>query len=38
LIAATGAELRVKRVPVDDGKRSQGYLLDDVTKACKSRK
>lgn len=38
LIAATGAELRVKRVPVDDGKRSQGYLLDDVTKAIKSRK
>lgn len=38
LIAATGAELRVKRVPVDDGKRSQGYLLDDVTKARKSRK
>ncbi|MER5694919.1 FtsK/SpoIIIE domain-containing protein [Streptomyces mirabilis] len=38
LIATTGAELRVKRVPVDDGKRSQGYLLDDVTKALKSRK
>jgi S-DNA-T family DNA segregation ATPase FtsK/SpoIIIE len=38
LIAATGAELRVKRVPVDDGKRSQGYLLDDVMKARKSRK
>jgi S-DNA-T family DNA segregation ATPase FtsK/SpoIIIE len=38
LIAVTGAELRIKRVPVDDGKRSQGYLLDDVTKARKSRK
>lgn len=38
LVDATGAELRVKRVPVDDGRRSQGYLLDDVTKALKSRK
>jgi S-DNA-T family DNA segregation ATPase FtsK/SpoIIIE len=38
LVDATGVELRVKRVSVDDGKRSQGYLLDDVTKALKSRK
>lgn len=38
LISATGVELRVKRVSVDEGKRSQGYLLDDVTKALKSRK
>ncbi|MFD6496780.1 hypothetical protein, partial [Streptomyces sp. NPDC060188] len=38
LITTTGADLRVKRVPIDEKRRSQGYLLDDVTKALKSRK
>jgi len=38
LIATTGADLRVKRIPIDEKRRSQGYLLDDIAKAIKSRK
>jgi S-DNA-T family DNA segregation ATPase FtsK/SpoIIIE len=38
LLAATGSGLKVKRVPVEDGKRAQGYLLDDIANARKSRK
>lgn len=32
-IDATGAGLEVKRVTTPDGKRSQGYLLEDITAA-----
>ena len=32
-IDATGADLEVKRVTSPDGKRSQGYLLEDITAA-----
>ena len=32
-IDASGADLEVKRVSTEDGKRSQGYLLEDITAA-----
>ncbi|MER7794866.1 FtsK/SpoIIIE domain-containing protein [Streptomyces sp. NPDC097640] len=32
-IEAAGVELEVKRVPAADGKRGQGYLLEDITAA-----
>lgn len=38
LIDTSGADLKVKRVPFEDGKRPQGYLLDDIAKARKGRK
>lgn len=37
LAANSGASLPIKRVPAEDGKRAQGYLLDDITKARNSR-
>jgi S-DNA-T family DNA segregation ATPase FtsK/SpoIIIE len=38
LMASSGAKLTIKRVPVDEKKRAQGYLLDDIVKARNSRK
>ncbi|MCW7941658.1 hypothetical protein AAW14_06330 [Streptomyces hygroscopicus] len=32
-IEAAGVDLEVKRVPTEDGKRPQGYLLDDIRTA-----
>lgn len=34
---AAGAQIEVKRVPTSDGKRSQGYLLEDLTTARNAR-
>ena len=38
LITSMGADLKVKRLTLDDGRRAQGYLLDDISKARKARK